>query len=230
MSNKVRTVVPVARRMPDGRLGIIEKGTVREKRLTPVEMRAQASAMMMRRLFGGHDATIEGLAKEFDLNKATVTKRLALARADGVPDQAREVFIQEMLPASMAVVQEVLAGDDRKLAFAAAKMVIEGLEAMRAESSGTGSSERGFEESFELWRAKFTRHRVDQPSAPASTPADGGSDVIEALPLPESAPIGPTSEAAEDPSSPGARGSEVSPSDGTAVSHGSDSYEVISVT
>ena len=227
---RTRTVIPVARTMPDGRLGIVEKTIVSEKRLTAVERRAQASAMMMRRLFGGREASIEGLAKEFDLNKATVTKRLALARNDGVPDEAREVFIREMLPASMAVIQEVLTGDDRKLAFAAAKMVIEGLEAMRAEPTGAGSGDPGVQESFELWRAKFTRHRVDQPSAPAETPADGSGDVIEALPLLEGASVGPDAETAQDPPSTGAGGGEVSTSDGTNVSIPSDGYEVIRVT
>jgi len=178
----------VTRKAKDGRIAIVEKTIVTEKRLTKLEQRAQAQHMMMRRLFGGKDASVKGLAEEFDLVPATISKRLALARTDGVPDEARQIFIQEMLPAAMAVVQEVMAGEDRKLAFAAAKMVIEGLDAIGQPQVGVSDGKTVVEESFEAWRTRVTRrvsgiHSEGIEAGPSSPPAEGSENRPEPLPV-----------------------------------------------
>lgn len=143
-------------------------------RLSSDEQRAQATAMMVKRLFGDSLATI---ADAYGVTRRTVERRLAAARLDGVPDAARQVFIDEMLPQSMAVLQEALRGDDMKLAVQVAIKVVDGLKVMEAAGApGAGA----VEESLEVWRATRTV-RVPLDNAQAT----GDPLVIDALPAGE---------------------------------------------
>lgn len=163
----------VVRRMPDGTLAILERPVVVKSKLTKADQHAQASAMMLRRLFDR--ASVQELAQEFGLEQATITRRLALARTDGVPDEARQIFIREMLPSAMAVVQEVMAGEDRKLAFQAAKLVLDGLEAMKTAPAAHGAlGGPGDDDVYEIWREKVKiTKRTD--SAAVTHPRPPGS-------------------------------------------------------
>lgn len=136
---------------------------------------AQASAMMMERLFSG--ASLQTLQDKFGVSEGTVKRRLEMARQDGVPDEARRVFIQEMLPTAMAVVQEALLSEDEKIRTQAAWKVIDGLRAMELIGHADGPPAQG-EESLEFWRARFTRPAPLAPSNPASD-AEGRGDVVE---------------------------------------------------
>lgn len=191
--------------MPNGRLGIVERTVETQKKLTKAEQLAQATAMMHRRLFDPA-ASIGKLADDFGLDRATVTRRLALARTDGVPDEARQIFIREMLPASMAVLQEVLAGDDKKLAFQAAKLIIEGLKAIELPEADKPAAQE--EETLELFRERIKVVRsgrtptpseeriIDALALPADTTdsaaehASSGGGALEELPLWQRPPIG----------------------------------------
>lgn len=150
-----------ARRHPNGRLAIMHRQYSQPKpKLNREEQHAQAQLMVVKRIFGEDNTSVAGLSKEFDVSEATVQKRLTLARQTKIPDQVREYFIKEMLPASMAVVQEALAGDDLKLALQAAKMVIEGLEAMKAPQQ---QMEVTSDDSLEVWRERI---KVTKSSTP----------------------------------------------------------------
>lgn len=200
------TVVPVARRMPDGRLGIVEKHMSTEKRLSKAEQLAQATALMHRRLFDPN-ASIGNLAEEFGLAKETITSRLALARKDGVPDQAREIFIQEMLPMSMAVLMEALRGEDKKLAATIALKIVDGLKAM--ELPDEPKPEAGSDgDSFEIFRERIRVVRAsDKAEVQAGSPEAAGS-TIEVTPLPFARSIDAGSSSETNPPSTGESGSE----------------------
>jgi hypothetical protein len=202
-----RHTIQAARRMPNGRLGIVERTVETQKKLTKAEQMAQATAMMHRRLFDP-SASISKLADDFGLEPATVSRRLALARTDGVPDEARQIFIREMLPASMAVLQEVLSGDDRKLAFQAAKLIIEGLKAIELPEADKPAAQE--EETLELFRERIKVIRSGRTSPPSSEGAidasivqadeaappqehaQAGRGALAELPLWQRPPIGPS--------------------------------------
>lgn len=179
-----REIIPVARRMPDGRLGIVERHlAVTEKKLSKSEQLAQATAMYQRRLFDPN-ASINNLAEEFGLCKETVTARLALARKDGVPDQAREVFIQEMLPAAMAVLMEALRDGDRKVAV----KVIELLKAAELPEDAKPALDTDAD-SLEVWRERIKIVRKpNEQTANTSRDVQAAGDSIEGTLLPPTSP------------------------------------------
>lgn len=160
----------VARRVPNGRLGIIEKvkTTSKSPRLNEDEQRAQATLMMTRRLFG--DGTVARLSEEFGVAPATVNRRLDIARRDGIPDEVRRCFIEEMLPTSMVVLQDALRGDDLKLAVQVALKIVDGLKALDTPRDDVAAT---VEETFEVWRAKHTVSR------PLAAPASASTNVID---------------------------------------------------
>lgn len=178
-------------------------------RLRNDEKAAQASLIMMRRLAG--DASLAQLGEEFNLDPRTIQRRLALAKTDGVLDRARSVFVSDMLPQAMVVLQEALAGDDLKLAVDVAKSIVSGLKAMEGIPSATIT--HTVEESFEHFRQRLSVTQTVQPQ-PAAAPSptdDLRYHSHEGLPLclPESAAEStgePTSSAPGD-SSPSGEGS-----------------------
>lgn len=176
MSDEVEKVLVTT---GDGR--ILERHYPADKpRLSKADQLAQATAMYHRRLFG--DGTIAKLAEDFNLHPTTVNKRLRLARTDGVPAEAREAFISDMLPAAMAVVREAMGQvEDRKLALAAAKMVIEGLEAMKVSAAAADSNQQ--EESLEIYRERIQIIRTGRQADSAGDRADLGT-IIDASPIP----------------------------------------------
>lgn len=124
---------------------------------------------MVKRLMG--EGTIAELSEDFNLDRSTVKRRLEQARTDGVPDIAREVFINEMLPESMVVLQEALRGDDMKLAVQVALKIVDGLKAMEHPATANPQvhtdSNQVIEESLELWKAKITRKVPNESPLPA---------------------------------------------------------------
>lgn len=138
-------------------------------KLSAVEKRAQATLMMMERLFGGPSGTLKALGEKYHMDPRTVQRRLALARQDGVPDEAREVFIREMLPQSMAVLQEALTGTDLRLAVTVALKIVDGLKAMDAPAAAAVAT--GMEETLESWKAELTVRRT---RAATDDPHPGG--------------------------------------------------------
>lgn len=192
------TIVPVARRMPDGRLGIVERHLSTEKRLTKSEQLAQATAIMHRRLFDPK-ATMDQLSEEFGLCKETVRSRLALARDDGVPAQAREIFINDMLPLAMVVLQEALLGEDKKLAVTVALKINEGLKAMELPKDDKPADGAGDGDSFEIFRERIKVVRAAQSPTLSGDGPEGDRGTIEILAIPASQPARPDAEPAQDP-------------------------------
>lgn len=130
--------------------------------------------LMMRRLSG--DASLAKLGEEFNLDPRTVQRRLSLARDLGVLAEARKVFVSEMLPQSMAVLQEALDGDDLRLATMVALKVVEGLRAIEGGTATPSSAAAGVEETFERFRERIivkrtaTDVKADPPAA--ASPAE----------------------------------------------------------
>lgn len=158
-------------------------------KLSKVEKRAQATLMMMERLFGGPDATLARIGEKYHMDPRTVQRRLRQARTDGVPEQARDIFIREMLPQSMAVLQDALTGDDLRLATMVALKVVEGLKAMEAPPPELAE---GVEETLEVW--KQTRVTLRRSAPPEGASPEG--DIIDTPALPPHDPEHP----GEDPS------------------------------
>lgn len=205
----------VARRLSSGRLAIVEKLTgPSPARLNSDERRAQATAMMVRRIFG--EGSTADLADRFNVSERTVDRRLAKARQLGVPEEARRVFVEEMLPQSMAVMQEALRGDDMKLAVTVALKVVDGLRALELPPD-PAAARPIVEESLELWRSRVTRRydpgaardaEVD-PTAITPLTAEGSGGCVEAVLVPADDPAGPidsTAPAAEDSTPDGIAG------------------------
>ncbi len=130
-------------------------------RLNREEQLTQSQLMVMQRVFGEENTTTKELAEQYNLAPKTVSGRMALAKQSKVPEKVREYFITELLPKSMAVVSEALACDDLKLALQAAKMVIEGLEAMKDPNEQTIQVSE--DDSLEIWREKLkiTKGTID---------------------------------------------------------------------
>lgn len=132
-----------------------------------------------RRLFG---AGISELAEEFGVSVDTVERRLRMAKDAGVPAHAREIVIRDMLPLAFAVAMDTMRQtDDRKLAFAAAKMVFEGLKVMDSPA-GSGEGGNGDTDSYEVWRERIRVVRTERPGD--SVQPAGGASVIDASPVP----------------------------------------------
>lgn len=132
------------------------------------EQLAQATQMLAMRLFEGK--TVQAIADEMGVDRVTVSRRLRLARKEGVPEEARTIFIREMLPAAMAVVMESLKSTDEKIRNASAWKLINGLEAMKlpedereARKAGAGD-----DDTYEVWRerVKITRASVERAAVP----------------------------------------------------------------
>ena len=143
------------------------------------EALAQAARMMSMRLF--EHKTVAEIAKEYGMERATESRRLKLARENGVPEEARTIFIREMLPAAMAVVLDTLKSTDEKLRMSAAKMVIEGLDAMKppedeqaARKAGAGDNDE-----YEVWRERI---KITRKSISGSERAATGA-IIDATPV-----------------------------------------------
>lgn len=128
--------------------------------LRPSERRAQATLMMVKRIFGG--MTVKDIGEEFSVSSATAGRRLAQARQDGVPEAARELFIEQMLPTSMAVLKEALEGEDMKLAVQVALKVVDGLNVMDAPKAEPTHTEETLVE---------FRARISKSTYPADAPA-----------------------------------------------------------
>lgn len=160
---------------------------IEERRLTKPEQRLQAVALLQRRMFDPSRPTIAQLAKELGLNRHTVADRLKLAREDGVPDEARLIVIRDMLPAAMAVVQEALTSTDMKVAMQAAKLVLDGLEAIQVPKLDSPERALGAfkEETLEVWRERI--RVVRKPTDPAAAPITPTDEAIDA----EVRPAGP---------------------------------------
>lgn len=160
-----------------GRVGLVTpKPSKATPHLHPAEQRAQASLMMMQRLC--NNTTTSQIGDEFGVTPRTVTRRLALARADGVPDAARQIFIDEMLPESMVVLQEALRGDDAKLAVQVALKVVDGLKAMELPAAASAVAD----ESLEIWRERIKLTRSTAvPSSPAGDGASPAGETVEGV-------------------------------------------------
>lgn len=213
-------IAPVERKLPEGR-----------PRLAHVDQVAQAALLYQHRLFG--DKTIATLSDEFGIPERTVRRRLALAREDGIPEEVREIFIQEMLPSAMAVVQQAMRSDDEKLRLSAAKMVIEGLDAMKLPTppDGMRPGQAGSDdESMEVWRERI---KIVKRSASAcvidalpaaDAPVDEAADPAAPPPVPIprwSPPDGADAPPAQDPPIPGISRDAPGLADGPADDRGS---------
>ena len=148
-------------------------------KLCASDRRAQATMMMVRRLMG--EGTIKELAADFHLLPKTINNRLSLARTDGVPDMARQIFIDEMLPQSIVVLKDALDGDDMKLAVQVALKIVDGLKALELPPAQQPAGTAGtVEESFEIWKAR----RIVHPSPSADVIHASGHEVIDVEALP----------------------------------------------
>lgn len=116
-------------------------------------IRLQGIDLMMQRLYGGK--TNKEMEAETGLSQPVVSNRLKAAKELGVPEVAREIFIKEFLPASMAVLQEALHSSNLKIATQVALQVVKGLEIM--EDPAAKPEAFGEPESLEVWRAKFVK-------------------------------------------------------------------------
>lgn len=123
--------------------------------IDPLEARLKTIDLMMQRLYG-KPLTVKELAAKNNLSPETVEDKLIKARKLGIPEIAREIFIREFLPASMAVLQEALHGSNLKLATTVALKVVAGLDIMEdpAKAEAAAAMEP---ESLEAWRVRFTK-------------------------------------------------------------------------
>lgn len=137
----------------------IKERVVKDKfvRPSPEQVRDQQVTIMMRRLFsGGEKYTNKKAAKDLKVSERTIEDRAKGARADGVPEVARKIFISEFLPVSMARLKEALLGDDLKLAVQVALKMVDGLKVMEDPATFQPASlENAEPESLEAWRVKF---------------------------------------------------------------------------
>lgn len=164
---------------------------------------AQATAMMSRRLFD--HKTVEEIAEEFGVERSTVHRRLKLAKKVGVPEEARNIFINDFLPAAMAVVQEGLKSDNEKIRTGLAWKLIDGLKALDPPEDETLARKMGAGDGddFEVWREriKVTRNKIVDAGqqvagarradpAPVPEVIDITPVAVEASPAPGDAPEG----------------------------------------
>lgn len=127
--------------------------------------------MMLDRLSGG--ASISKLATKYDVAPATVKRRLATTREEGVLDKARRIFLDDMLPQSMGVLQAALKSDDERTAVKVALAIVAGLKAMDGMAAAAGGA-GAVEETLEAWRIKRVVHHpaaVSDPRPPRPTGA-----------------------------------------------------------
>lgn len=127
------------------------KGT--KPKTDPNDIRMDGINMMLARLYQG--TSTKELAEKAGMSGDAINDRLNVAKSIGVPEVAREIFIKEFLPASMAVLQEALVGEDLKLAVQVALKVVAGLEVMEDPVKKDHSQMEP--ESLEAWRVKFTK-------------------------------------------------------------------------
>lgn len=159
-TDHLRPYTYLATRQMGDKIAIVEKtlpaGNAKTRNpKNDIAVRLKGIDMMMERLFVG--TTQRQMAKEAGISEPQVSARLAKARADGVPELAREIFIKEFLPESMVVLQEALRGDDLKLATQVALKVVAGLQIMEDPKKLELASNGVEPESLEIWRAKFIK-------------------------------------------------------------------------
>lgn len=196
---------PKAPRMPQvglqtGPLALAPPKGRRSAQTDPDARRLAATQVMVRRLNG---ESVQDIADSLGVHRSTVHERIKEARRDGVPSVARAIFISDMLPSAMAVIEEALAGTDMKLALSAAKMVIDGLDAIKPPPGSTGAGE----ETFELFRERFIVRRpiagaIDGETVEAGasqTGAQAGGDDPQNVQLLGSGPEGSPPAPSENP-------------------------------
>lgn len=127
-------------------------------------MRAQSAVILAERLKG---KTLDTLSKEFNLGHRTVRRRIATGSKDQILEMARMVIIEELLPKSIAALQQALEGTDVRLATQVALKLVNDLEILQAPTT----MQQTEEETFESWRAQL----------PEDTPA-GSFISIQAVP------------------------------------------------
>lgn len=162
---------------PTGALALAPPKPRRAAQTDPDARRLAATQVMVRRLKG---ESVQDIADSLGVHRSTVHERIKEARRDGVPSAARAIFISDMLPSAMAVIEEALAGTDMKLALSAAKMVIDGLDAIKPPAGASGAGE----ETFELFRERFVVRRpiagVIEGSVEQAAEASSGAEVERA--------------------------------------------------
>lgn len=165
--------------------------------------------LMVQRLTA--DKPVSELASDLGCSERTVRRRLAQARVEGVTEAIRDVFAQDMLPRSLAVLQEALDGDDIKLAVMVAMKVIDGLKVFAAPTAADTPLGKG--DTFEAFRERLTIRRAasddsDDPSAAAGSDAPSGLGVIDVIPIPPAPPEPADASPAPDPAPPRVGGDE----------------------
>jgi hypothetical protein len=163
----------LATRRSGNRTAIVAKTVKETNPPDPVASRLKTIDLMMKRLYGGVPS--KQLAAEAGIGVSSVDARLAKAREMGVPEIARDIFLKEFLPASMAVLQEALYGKDLKLATQVALKVVAGLEVM--EDPAKAEIKQAEPESLEIWRAKFVKKPAVEVKAISSRRIDESLDV-----------------------------------------------------
>lgn len=191
-----------------------EEASTNNSRLTDKSERlAQATEMLARRLF--QHKTVQEIADEFGMERATVSRRLALARREGVPEEVRNIMIREGLPAAMAVVLEALKSPDEALRNKTAWKMLDGLKALEIPDEEKDARKLGGSDgdSYEVWREriKVTKRAVDSargdiidatriealPPGPPASDETAGVRGAEAVSFRSSQAGRPDSEAAE---------------------------------
>lgn len=191
--------------MPPARQSGIPKLTCKEDQL------AQAASMMAARIF--EHKTVEEIASDAGVARATVQRRLRLARREGIPEEVRTVFIRDALPAAMAVILDSLKSPNEKARLSAAFKIIDGLEAMKLpeEERAAKKAGAGEDDSYEIWREriKVTRGAIERasgsirevdtiidavssPAAESPSPARPDEEADRLLPAPISLRQGPS--------------------------------------
>lgn len=172
------------------------------KRASTAERRVESASLMLQRLTAG--STMSDLSKTTGLSERTVRRRIAAARdGNDLLEGIRTVLVQDMLPRSLAVMQEALDGDDMKLAVTVAMKIVDTL-GMRAighpVAEGPPNAGRT-EDSLELWRERLTlTRRVDEPAAVEALPPEVSGVPIEGVLLPP-APVDVSGLEAAEPAS-----------------------------
>lgn len=172
-SNRRPDYTYLATRQMGNKTAIVTKVIKGSAKADKNDMRMEGINMMLKRLY--NNTPIKQLAAEADMGESAVRDRLTIAKEIGVPEVAREIFIKEFLPASMAVLQEALVGEDLKLAVQVALKVVAGLEVM--DDPKKSEIKQMEPESLEVWRAKFTKKPVVEVKAISARRIDETLDI-----------------------------------------------------
>lgn len=126
----------------------------------------------------------EEIMAEFNLSRATVYRALSDARKMGLLTQARDWMTLNVVPLSLAAIEEALLSGELALKVDTAFRVLDGLGVTGKHA--ILEVREGGETSFEEFRAEVTRRvSVRRPAASGQTAADaqGDSAVVDTLPL-----------------------------------------------